>query len=45
MLLYKKEAAIKGVLWKKMLLNILQNLQESISAKNSFLIKLQVSGL
>ena len=44
MLLYKKEAAIKGVLWKKMFLNILQNLQESINA-NSFLIKLQVWGL
>ena len=35
------EAATEGVLWKKMFLKILQNSQENICARVSFLIKLQ----
>ena len=35
------EAATRGVLWKKVLLKISQNLQENTCARASFLIKLQ----
>ena len=38
------EAATKGVLRKKLFLEISQNLQENTCARVSFLIKLQVSG-
>ena len=39
------EAAARGVLCKKVFLEILQNSQESTCARVSFLIKLQASGL
>ena len=39
------EAAPRGVLKKKVFLEISQNLQENTCARVSFLIKLQVSGL
>ena len=39
------EAANRGVLWKKVFLEISQNSQENLSPKVSFLIKLQASGL
>ena len=38
------EAATRGVLWEKMLLEILQNWQENTCVRVSFLIKLQVWG-
>ena len=34
------EAAIRGVLWKKVLSEISQNSQENTSARASFLVKL-----
>ena len=39
------EAATRGVLYKKVFLEISQTLQENTCARVSFLIKLQVSGL
>ena len=39
------EAVTKGVLYKKVLLQISQNSQENTCARVSFLIKLQASGL
>ena len=39
------EAATRGVLWKKVFLEIPQNLQEKTSARISFLINLQAWGL
>ena len=39
------EAAIRGVLYKRVFLKILQNSQENICARVSFLIKLQASSL
>ena len=39
------EAATRGVLCKKVLLEISQNLQENICARVSVLIKLHASGL
>ena len=39
------EAATRGVLCKKMLLETLQNSQENTCARVSFLIKLQASAL
>ena len=39
------EAATRGVLWKKVFLEISQNSQENTCASVSFLIKLQVWGL
>ena len=39
------EAATRGALWKKVLLEISQNLQENTCARVSFLIKLQAWGL
>ena len=36
-----KEAATRGVMWKKVLWEISQNLQENTCARDSFLIKLQ----
>ena len=39
------EAATRGVLWKKLFLQISQNSQKNICARVSFLIKLQVSVL
>ena len=39
------EAVTRGVLWKKVFLEISQNLQENICARDSFLIKLQARGL
>ena len=38
------EAANRGVLWKKVFLEISQNSQENTCARVSFLIKLQASG-
>ena len=43
--MYMLEAATRGVLWKKMFLEISQNLQKNTCAKVSFLIKLQALGL
>ena len=40
-----KEAATRGVLWKKVILEISQNSQENTCARVSFLIKLQAWGL
>ena len=40
---FYEEAATIGVLWKKVLLEILQNSQENTCAKVSFLIKLQAT--
>ena len=37
----KTEAATRGVLWKKLFLEILQNSQENTCARDSFLIKWQ----
>ena len=39
------EAAIRGVLWKKVFLEISLNSQENTCVKVSFLIKLLASGL
>ena len=39
------EAATRGVLWKKVFLEISQNSQESACARASFLVKLRVAGL
>ena len=39
------EAATRGVLWKKVFLEISQNSQENTGARVSFLIKLEDSGL
>ena len=39
------EAVIRGVLWKKVFLEILENSQENTCPRVSFLIKLQASGL
>ena len=39
------EASTRGVLWKKVFLEILQNSQANTCARASFLIKLQASGL
>ena len=41
--LYTTEAATRGVLWKKVFLEISQNSQENTCATVSFLIKLQAS--
>ena len=41
---FRPEAASRGVLYKKMFLKILQNLQENICSGVSFLIKFQASG-
>ena len=42
-LILSAEAAIGGVLWEKVVLEILQNSQENTCARVSFLIKLQTS--
>ena len=42
--LVKPEAAARGVLWKKVFLEISQNRQENTCARVSFLIKLQALG-
>ena len=42
---HKVEAATRGVLWKKVLLEILQNSQENTCARASFLLKMQASDL
>ena len=39
------EAVTRGVLWKKVFLEISQNSQENSCAEDSFLIKLQALGL
>ena len=39
------EAANRGVLWKKVFLEILENSQENTCATVSFLTKLQASGM
>ena len=39
-----REAATRGILWKKVFLEILQNWKENNCARVSFLIKLQASG-
>ena len=39
------EASTRGVLWKKVFLEISQNSQANTCARASFLIKLQASGL
>ena len=39
------EAATRGVLWKKVFLEISQNSQENTCARDSWLIKLQALGL
>ena len=39
------ETTTRGVLWKKVFLNVLQNSQENTCTRVSFLIKLQASGL
>ena len=42
---YNQKQSSKGVLWKRMFLEISQNSQENTCARVSFLIKLQASGL
>ena len=39
------EAATRGALWKKVFLKISQNLQKNTCARDSFLIKMQISAL
>ena len=43
-MIYWTEAAIGGVLWEKVFLEILQNSRKNTRARVSFLIKLQASG-
>ena len=45
LIFFKREAATGGVLCKKLFLEISQNSQENTCARDSFLIKLQGSGL
>ena len=44
-IIFISEAAIRGVLWKKVFLEISLNSQENTCVKVSFLIKLLASGL